>query len=48
MLLQLEILRNSLNYINEELGLQEGSKPVRFVFHGGSGSSVADIYLVQD
>jgi fructose-bisphosphate aldolase class II len=44
MRLELEILRNSLNYINEKLGLQGGSKPVRFVFHGGSGSSVEDIW----
>ena len=27
----------------EKLDLPEGSKPVKFVFHGGSGSSVEDI-----
>jgi len=30
-------------YISEKLGLPEGSQPVKFVFHGGSGSDVKDI-----
>merc|ERR1719453_2175425 len=33
-----KILRNSQKFISAELGLPEGSKPVSFVFHGGSGS----------
>jgi len=41
--LQPKILKNSQEYISKELGLPEGSKPVQFVFHGGSGSSVEDI-----
>ena len=41
--LEPEILHNSQKYISEKLGLPEGSKPVKFVFHGGSGSSVEDI-----
>merc|ERR1719487_1938162 len=38
-----EILGRSQIYIANELGLPEGSKPVSFVFHGGSGSDLADI-----
>jgi len=38
-----EILGNSQVYISKELGLPEGSKPVSFVFHGGSGSDIKDI-----
>jgi len=38
-----EILGNSQVYISEQLGLAEGSKPVSFVFHGGSGSDLKDI-----
>jgi len=38
-----EILGNSQVYISEKLGLPEGSKPVSFVFHGGSGSDIKDI-----
>merc|ERR1711988_394419 len=41
--LEPEILHNTQKYISEKLGLEEGSKPVSFVFHGGSGSSVDDI-----
>ena len=33
-----DILRNSQVYLAEKLGLPEGSKPLYFVFHGGSGS----------
>ncbi len=33
-----DILKNSQIYISQKLGLSEGSKPVYFVFHGGSGS----------
>jgi fructose-bisphosphate aldolase class II len=36
-----KILRNCQTYIEEELGT--GEKPVNFVFHGGSGSSLDDI-----
>ena len=38
-----KILRNSQSYISEQLQLDEGSKPVSFVFHGGSGSDINDI-----
>ena len=41
--LEPEILHNTQTYISEKLDLPEGSKPVKFVFHGGSGSSVEDI-----
>ncbi len=37
-----EILRNSQNYLREKLALAD-EKPVNFVFHGGSGSEIADI-----
>lgn len=40
--LSVEILKNSQNYVADQLG-QTGSKPVSFVFHGGSGSSQEDI-----
>src|SRR5690606_25652071 len=36
------ILKNSQDHVREALGLQD-EKPVSFVFHGGSGSSRADI-----
>jgi fructose-bisphosphate aldolase class II len=43
-----EILHNTQKYISEKLGLPEGSKPVKFVFHGGSGSSLEDIrYAIE-
>merc|ERR1740127_352314 len=32
-----EILGNSQKYIAEKIGAPEGTKPVYFVFHGGSG-----------
>ena len=35
------ILHNSQKYIQEKYGL--GEKPINFVFHGGSGSSVEEI-----
>jgi fructose-bisphosphate aldolase class II len=38
-----EILGNAQKYIVEKEGLKEGSKPVYFVFHGGSGSTRAEI-----
>ena len=38
-----DILHNSQKFVSKKLGLPEGSKPVKFVFHGGSGSSVEDI-----
>mmetsp|Transcript_61888 Transcript_61888/g.172833 ORF Transcript_61888/g.172833 Transcript_61888/m.172833 type:complete len:469 (-) Transcript_61888:111-1517(-) len=37
-----EILHNTQKYIKEKLGC-DSDKPVSFVFHGGSGSSEADI-----
>ena len=37
-----EILHNTQKYIAEKLG-DGNAKPVSFVFHGGSGSSVEDI-----
>nr|AAV71135.1 plastid C1 class II fructose bisphosphate aldolase [Heterocapsa triquetra] len=42
-----EILHNTQKYIKEKLGC-ESDKPVSFVFHGGSGSSVEDIqYAIE-
>ena len=38
-----EILHNTQAFVAAKLGLPEGAKPVKFVFHGGSGSSVEDI-----
>lgn len=38
-----EILGNAQIYIADKLGMEPGSKPVSFVFHGGSGSDVKDI-----
>jgi len=38
-----KILRNSQTFISEQMKLDEGSKPVSFVFHGGSGSDLNDI-----
>merc|ERR1719217_534341 len=37
-----EILGNSQIYIADKIGAAEGSKPVSFVFHGGSGSDIKD------
>merc|ERR1711966_534530 len=46
--LQPVILHNTQEYISEKLDLPKGSKPVKFVFHGGSGSSVEDIqYAIE-
>jgi len=38
-----KILRNSQTFISKELSMEEESKPCMFVFHGGSGSDLADI-----
>ena len=38
-----EILGNSQIYIADKIGAAKGSKPVSFVFHGGSGSDINDI-----
>jgi len=38
-----EILGNSQIYIADKIGAPKGSKPVSFVFHGGSGSDINDI-----
>lgn len=40
--LSVEILKNSQNYVADQID-QTGTKPVSFVFHGGSGSSQDDI-----
>ena len=41
------ILHNTQKYIKEKLGC-ESDKPVSFVFHGGSGSSLEDIrYAIE-
>ena len=37
-----EILKNSQKFVREKFNLQS-EKPVNFVFHGGSGSEIADI-----
>jgi fructose-bisphosphate aldolase class II len=45
--LQPVILHNSQKYLKEKLG-SDDDKPMRFVFHGGSGSSVEDIqYAIE-
>jgi len=45
--LQPVILHNSQKYISEKLG-GDDPKPMKFVFHGGSGSSVEDIrYAIE-
>ena len=42
-----EILHNTQKYIQEKLGNDE-TKPMKFVFHGGSGSSTEDIkYAIE-
>ena len=38
-----KILRNSQEFISQQLGMPPGSKPCAFVFHGGSGSDINDI-----
>ncbi len=43
-----EILKNCEEYITEKLGLSPGSKPVNFVFHGGSGSPKEQIRETLD
>jgi fructose-bisphosphate aldolase class II len=45
--LQPVILHNTQKYIQEKLGSKD-DKPVKFVFHGGSGSSLEDIrYAIE-
>jgi fructose-bisphosphate aldolase class II len=45
--LQPVILHNTQKYIQEKLGTDD-TKPMKFVFHGGSGSSVEDIqYAIE-
>ncbi|CAK9105647.1 6-bisphosphate aldolase) [Durusdinium trenchii] len=41
--LEPKILDRAQKYIAEKVGMEEGSKPVSFVFHGGSGSDLKDI-----
>ena len=43
-----EILKNSQLYLAKKLGLPEGSKPLYFVFHGGSGSAKEQIHETLD
>merc|ERR1712127_1050704 len=45
--LQPVILHNSQKYISEKLG-DGNKKPMWFVFHGGSGSSVEDVQYAID
>jgi len=46
--LQPVILHNSQSFIAEKLDNKAGDKPMHFVFHGGSGSSVEDIkYAIE-
>merc|ERR1719284_1151668 len=40
--LEPEILGNAQKFIAEKLGLPADAKPVKFVFHGGSGSDLKD------
>jgi fructose-bisphosphate aldolase class II len=39
-----EVLKGGQETAIKKLGLAEGSKPFDFVFHGGSGSDIADIH----
>lgn len=41
--LEPDILRRAQEYISQQLGSSGSDKPVKFVFHGGSGSDVSDI-----
>ena len=41
------ILKNSQEYVREKFGLSE-EKPIRFVFHGGSGSELSKIHEALD
>ncbi|BFZ57568.1 Fructose-bisphosphate aldolase 1 [Savitreella phatthalungensis] len=43
-----ELLAKHNAYCAEQLKLPEGSKPVFFVFHGGSGSDVSDYHTAID
>jgi len=43
-----KILDAAQKYIAEKIGAEEGTKPVSFVFHGGSGSDIADIREAVD
>ncbi len=43
-----EILKNSQIFLAEKLGLAAGSKPLYFVFHGGSGSAKEQINETLD
>ena len=45
--LSVDILKNSQAHVEEQIGAM-GSKPVSFVFHGGSGSSPDDIAKAID
>ena len=43
-----EILRDGQAYVAKVLGQADGSKPFTYVFHGGSGSDLADIRATLD
>ena len=43
-----EVLRDAQAAVVREFGLEEGSKPFHFVFHGGSGSSAEEIAAAVD
>jgi fructose-bisphosphate aldolase class II len=43
-----EILRNAPAAVSKELGLPEGPRPFDLVFHGGSGSTPAEIGAAVD
>ena len=43
-----EVLRDAQTAVVKEFGLEEGSKPFHFVFHGGSGSSAEEIAAAVD
>jgi len=45
--LEPDILGNAQKYISEKLD-KAGEQPVNFVFHGGSGSDIADIHKAID
>ena len=43
-----EVLRDAQAAVVREFGLEKGSKPFHFVFHGGSGSSAEEIAAAVD
>ncbi len=43
-----DVLKSAQEAVEQEFGLESGSKPFHLVFHGGSGSSVEDIAAALD